>query len=566
MSYQTSHYQPRPKSIVDLVKSTINPKIYTCLPPSILPITTFSKRFDATGNFQVNDSALTHERVPTSSGAVVWFPHHGTQGLYRFGIVPGGATRAPWTASLIQTIFPDVTTFTYWSPLPVPYNYHVASDVVTISPNLSTLKTTSAPDYQLFSKARVVTGDIYLRCETIPIGNTALNGIISATAISDWRDVVQTGFSDFTLSGTTFEPSQLVQASVTQKDGIKEVSGMDGAHTVLGPDIAQSYSPPNEDTTDLAYQGAVLFCLPVIDAYAGVLGAGVSHLRALIWYSPWNTSLTDSSNFCTRQNFNYGPIDPFSVLEARFSATLVPVGAQPAGYTENWFLRVDHVWASCTSTAGNVNYQTVTEILDLTTGGPDAFVFQYFTRDVPSPSLYKGQFAGANPIPSTFQASGMYLGTQLSLFVQNNSAVDGSVAPMTVTAPQLFLRARNLYQPGALGPLRILKWDAFSDNQNLRMDGVFFADCVPGGTTAPFVQESAMRVQRCLDVNSITVLSELYNGETPFRRIWGGKEYTSFNEQFVRTLDMPLLKELAYRAFPEPTERDKRERDAENYQ
>ena len=281
---------------IDLARASIAPRVFQCQPPAATTLARFSKRFDITGNFSVNDTALTKEAVPSSSGAVIWFPFHGTQGIYRYGIVPGGASTTTVGFVLIQG-FGGGTTFHWYTPMVVPYGNVVSSDIITVSPSLVGVKATSAPDYNLFSMSRVTSGDLFLRCDTIPVGNMALNGYIAAAAVADWRDVIQVGYTDFTVSGTTLDPAQLVQSAVTQKDGVKEVSGQNGVRAVLGPDIPTVYGPPNADTSDLPYSGATMFVLPVITPYTGTLGAGTSRLRMLLWYSPWNTGFTDGSDF-----------------------------------------------------------------------------------------------------------------------------------------------------------------------------------------------------------------------------------------------------------------------------
>ena len=248
-------------SAMALAKSTLAPRIYKTGPPNYYTQTSFSKRLDVVGNFIVDDTGLAAsgaEKVPTSTGLVTWAPNRGAGSVYHWGIVPQGGqtTCGTYTAnsniltntinglSLINMVSgSSVITLTYASATAVPYNGQATADLLKVSPDLS----------QSFSQVRVYSGDLRVICDTVPIGNTALNGYFSAGSVSDSRDVSQV--SEGSNPANCFDPSDLVQTSVTAKEGLKEVSVMKGIITLVGSDIQPFYSPPNTDETDTINAG-----------------------------------------------------------------------------------------------------------------------------------------------------------------------------------------------------------------------------------------------------------------------------------------------------------------------
>lgn len=513
----------REYTAIDLARASVAPRNCQCLPPSTSTLSSFSKRLDYTGNFHVDDSALINELVPTSSGAVLWFPSHGAGSVYRFGIVAAG-TLATSPGSFLYT--GPLPTFTYNSPTALPYGNQVTSDIITIAPPLTS---------NLFSRVRVVAGDCRMSCDSIPIGNTALNGVFSASAFNDIRDVFQTGYITGVTSGTTLDPSQLVQTACTQKDGIKEVSGMNGVRVLVGPDISPTYGPPDADgpAADCVYGG------PPLSVFTGVganlvapgseptLVAGAQVTQASYWISPWNTTYADAwSPAFTPVNINYGPIDPFSVLDIHFACQYQHQTSQTAGYAESWYLFVEHVFATVSSTGAVVynhwpDYYVMAQLNSYQSNS------ESYVVDI-TPKPYQGPMNGSNPTGVLPILPGIYLGTQLNVNTSNLTSVNGTGPCGFLYEVNITVRSRNQYAPGALGPVRCIQYDSFSNKQNLRFDGVVFAECIPGGTSAPFTQLAAQTSEKCINLSALPFLSELYNGEGPFKRVWTVTDHDEF--------------------------------------
>lgn len=597
---------------LDLAKCSIAPRVVNVQPPSLFTQTAFPKKLDVTGNFQINDklintgTAATQEQVSTQSGIMIWYPCRGANSLYRMGIVRSGKSSA------IQTLpfnwFSGQIRFNYLGQTPVPYSATTAPlDVVKISPDLS----------QQFSQVRVYAGDVRMICDTVPIGNTALNGYFSAGAFSDSRDVclVNAGGSGSAANSSTFGPADLVQASVTSKDGLKEVNVMKGIVSVIGSDIAPFYKPPLTDECDEMSAGwAVFDCdkyvsytvgpLPCFDEGSTTTVTSTVDWNYLsVWVTPWSTSVeytrqnpaTSASPFTALSTIQTDPINLCGVLDIDLVASIkgnnkpnilhLP-GAAPSYYPVDQQVRVLTFPVFVTCSAGptyNCTYKIFTESKTQVLPWRNDAGDMAFAPLAPPNTLTGPQimFVNHSSRPKMCQQgglaeTGMYLGTLVYVMLSNlgninsNNGGFGSAGP-TDGAPagndvnsarfnphlELRVRARSLYNIGEIGPVRVIRWDGLSDDQQIKLDGVFNAQCIPEGNLAPFVTDLAMYSDTAHNVNSIIFLAELYNGDSPFKRNWTADEY----DMFMRTMfpkltyesvmgwSQPKLKSIAESAY-----------------
>lgn len=523
-------------SAIDLAKSTVAPRVFKTGPPNYYTQTAFPKRLDVSANFTVDDSLLsasTFEKVPTSTGILTWQPNRGAGSIYHWGIVPQGAHATTGTQGLsMATAGAGTTTVTYASATAVPYNSVNSTDIVRVSPDLS----------QSFSQVRVYSGDVRVICDTVPIGNTALNGYFSAGALADSRDVSQV--SEGAQPFNCFDPSDLVQTSVTSKDGLKEVSVMKGIVMLVGSDIQPFYTPPQTDETDVVNAGwARLSAGPSITQATAPLAAGTGIFMLKSWISPWNLQVADSAYAGQTLNVNTGPINLNGVLDFQFYAGLGGNAAPNApGCLQQYTIQFDHIFATVTSMPTYAcTYTTVTT--------QDNYLLQ--------DNNTAGEQIIVESNPRMFQIgltqTGIYLGTQVSIYFNNYSFVASTTAPVPTTNCYINYRARSLYNQGELGPTRVTRWDGMSNQQQIKIDGVINAQCIPEGNIAPFVQSAAMYSDTAHNLNAVTFLAELYNGESPFRRNWTGEAYDDFmrtvfpnlSPDLVQTWQQPKLLAIA---------------------
>ena len=528
-------------SALALAKSSLAPRVYKTGPPNYYTQTSFSKRLDVSANLLINDSGLgasAYEKVPTSTGLIIWQPNRGAGSIYRYGIVPQGASSTAGVHGLgLFTMVAGTPTLSYGSATAVPYSQTVTADVLKISPDLS----------QSFSQVRVFSGDLRVICDTVPIGNTALNGYFSAGSMSDSRDVSQV--SEGTGNpANCFDPSDLVQTSVTSKEGLKEISVMKGIITLVGSDIQPFYAPPQTDETDVinagwtTYQNTGMNMAP-INAGGGLTSGAASGVGSL-FVSPWNVGLIDGGAAAigvTVHNVNTGPINLNGVLDFQIITGFTPNPNGPQALTAVTFVgpalslmvTVSHIFATCTSgPTWSVTYLSQQENYKYPfhDNGLTAFTEQVCEFDF-NPRMFQ----------QGLTSTGMYIGTQINTYIINEGlgTTTADAAQMVYQTAQV--RARSLYNQGELGPIRVIRWDGLSDNQQIKVDGVINAQCIPEGNIAPFVQNSAMFSDTAHNLNTITFLAELYNGDSPIRRNWTLEEYIEFMKRQFPDLSPDMI-------------------------
>lgn len=620
MQQQMGSQKESSGSAIDLARTSIAPRAFNVGPPNYYTQTSFVKKLDVVANITVNDNLAngatsiqqsTGEKVSTQTGVIVWLVNRGCSSIYRMGIVAAqsvsnaanGAGRGMNFEQAAGQGAPGSIVLTWNNAMAVPYNSTNPADVIKISPDLG----------QQFSRTRLFAGDLRVICDTIPIGLTALNGVFSAGSFVDIRDIIQT--LEGSNTANCFDPGDLVQQSVTSKDGIKEVSVMQGIVSLVGSDIPPNYTPPDQDPTDAPNAGFSSF---LGTAYvnnpattSGVTGvggfaAGGTYYHYEGWVSPWGTTLQDTN--IANQNFAGGSIlsstgsamvhnlynaqsaidlninGVFDVRAQVFingfsqantplygNGTIVNTASVAVGYPNapnagylgivpvaggfnTVRLSMCHMYCSCTSGNSNANlayavtYQTVIE--ENSTIVPGDYLVASAGNLLcvleSSPKMFIQNFTGgvATTNGESFsQVQGMYLGTFILVRTTNfgNNAPNIPQATVQIGQINIQVRARNLYQDGEIGPVRVIRWDSLSDNQQIKVDGVLKVQCIPEGTLAPFVQNASMYSETAHNLNAITFLAELYNGESPIRRNWTGKAYDEFMRTVFPTLSPDLI-------------------------
>jgi len=556
------------KAEIDMVRSTLLPRLFTTGPPNLNTQTAFPKTLTVTCNKLTMDNPsggvsvgrTARERIPTSQGAVIWQPNRGAGSLYTFGIVPSGATSTAVgqaftnvalnvTSTVNGVVYPasglalivaqtaNSVVLTYNYPVPVPYNSTNPNDLIQISPNLSSS----------FSLVRLFSGDLRVICDTVPIGNTALNGYLAAGAFTDSRDVTQVAQSGGT-SANCLDPSDLVQTSVTRKEGLKEINCMKGIITLVGSDIQPFYAPPQTDITDVVNAGWKAFDIPVISPgyspavlHGAIPTTGISTMVAAAWFSPWNISCAEvGTGGPTYFNQNLGPSNINGSIDIQLVIGASNFLTQPiAAPTYAWRLRVTFtsIFGNCTSgPTYMMQYLSQSEVtfVDFKNVEPYYLNSTGIYADYPvyqgvvntNPRMHPENMTNAN-------TGGMYLGTQINLSWEYPGAAFAAadlLASPTLNYVTAQIRERSLYNPGELGPTRVIRWDSIGDGQIMKFDGCINCQCIPEGTIAPFVQGQAMFSETAHNLNVMTMLSELYNGNTPISRTYVLEEYLQHAE------------------------------------
>ena len=531
-------------------------------PPSTYTQTSFVKSLDVNGVFVVNDSNLVHEQVPTGTGVFLWHPNRGANSMWRMGIVPASTVLASSDSRLTSGYSFDtmlsvpnnpVGWYLYWqAPVAVPYSSQVRPyDQIKLSPDISTQ----------FSKIRVFAGIVKGTCDTEPIGtgpNTGdiqLTGYWSAGALNDTRTASQNYNGG---SYNCYESQDLMQMSVTEKEGFNDLPIHVGVCTVVGSDIQPFYVAPNSDQDDQINGTWSSFpmtgyVLPNDGTYHQGCNAGSVDTVYYAWISPWNTVLLDNNSGQSNsspaynaacQNINFGPINEAGVLDVKVDF-LMQRSNGLGNPTMNYTCLFTHLFCTVVSD-GSVSYQFYKEsvtgpVANITDSTPVSFS----CTSEPKNYLATGGLCasstspGVKQYPGGYTNTGKYIGTQVLLQVSFNTGT-GVDAQGGIYNGTLYARPRNMFTGGELGPARVLRYEQVSSNAKqgsvIKIDGTILAQCIPEGTLAPFSRDDVKNSQTAADMNTMTFLAELYNSiDSPYKRNWAMNHYTRFLEMFSGT-------------------------------
>lgn len=553
---------------VDFAKTTIAPRYANVMPPGDDSYPSFSKRIDMSGTFMVDDRKIgdSTEKVPTSSGLLIWHVNRGAYSCYRYGIVPIGAKSPNGDKGLGLDLL-GTANLVYRNEVPLPYQDTGDVGNVHFSPTLTS-----------FSMCRVYAGDLRVISDNAPIGNLALNGTLSAGSVNDIRDILQAGPLSYGKQCCT--PAELVQQSTVAKDGIKELPVAKGIVSVVGSDVMSEFQPPNDDYVDWDAAAWKEYKLNVIDTsnVASIripTGAGFNPLLAntlqattgsnpnprcvfSVWMSPWGTELeltNPSANPATAKNvknINTGPINPNGVVEYTLlwgalgnendGGAWPGGGRAPNAAFQSYRVSFRHVFGVIVP-GNNVMYSVVEDQQDHIVGPGDVNTVSGVTST--STRITASTFTFPNTLTKDVAGGGgggMYIGTWISIMAQNIDTTDSTVAGVgNVIAAVVRYREKDVYQTGELGPVRIIRWEGVSDLQTIKVDGTVFVQCVPQGALVPFVRNKAMYSVQLLDQNVRPWIAALYNGNTPFKRNWAGDDYDEFVRQTFPGLTFEVI-------------------------
>ena len=518
---------------LDLIKSSVFVTKYTTMPPSSYSQTTFAKKIDIAGQIVIkDDSLLTDEQVPTQSGAIVWMPNQGIQCCFHMGFVPVAA-QSPFGLGLPLQ-------FGYVDECMLPYNDQFSNDPV---------KVTGFQQREVF-QARLVAGILTLQCDASSVTATTISGTFSGAAIADIRDAT---LSTSTIGSQSIcTPVQLTQAATTMDDGLKEVGALKGITAVMGPDINQEFQQPNAHKQYLASGGTVVgqHVIP-LSFYQNHPTLDFGTPALMVWMTPYNIVMsttaaapadfpaicnirigaTSSTQFGFDKAFVGQGINPFDgCLDVTIKSRVNPNTMGVAGVTNILHIKYLEVYASVSSN-GKVYYTYNGQEFS----GPNGDV-RVLRSDMTFHTRTKIRMTGAvtafDPTP-TFkeESAGIYIGTMMLWEFRNTTfALSPLLQHSELADVQVCITTLNEYSSGCgeLGPARVLRWDGMAPGQVIRVSGTLMAECMPGATTAAFVQNSSV-TRSCENMNALPLLSMLYNStDTPFKRIWIHEEFLKF--------------------------------------
>lgn len=508
------------------LQTTLDPANYNTVPPNLSNQPNFTKNVSISGNWLVGTAT---NYVKDTSGLVIWNVQRGIADIKRYGFINAafpnpafGVTQAVGASSFnAPTSFPGEgaagnTVYNLAMDVIVPIE-----DAIDIAPNLATD----------FSITRAYAGRLMLVSDTVPIGNTALAGRFAAGVISDLRDME--------AKDEQFNESDLVQQSMTGKDGLKQVRAMDGIVTLLGADLPSYFSPPDRAvvTDDGSTGMEIINGIQTTAIPVSVPFGAAAYCTQPVFVTPRNVT---QFNF-TQDSTNYvstivrcDNLPPDGRLEVKVSVNRTNKVQQTSSDLGEFECCLYHVYISATQDGtpviswGNKSSSSMVVQCINATSGTEVSSFSC-TIDV-EPELGTSKY--------------MYLGTCVMFSYENLNSTNPSISPNYAPKIDLTLYARSLYGSGRLGPSRVIRWDNFSAGQEIKLDGLILAQCVPEGQIAPYVATSAQLANVALHMNIYPWLNALYNGDSPIRRNWRGPEYTEFIRTYVDALGQQGLEAL----------------------
>jgi hypothetical protein len=536
----------------------------------VSPAVTIQKNFTYNLDFTVQpDSDLTGEKVPFRNQLILWLPVRGISSAFRCGIVPFNTTSTnseglDWvwivgpngsydTATGAQHYYP-FNGFKYAAELALPY------DTVGIGNQNAQIQL--APDLATdYTVARCYAALLSARCQTRSGSSLMMNGILSAAAVSDTRDVAQQ------KNGAAYNPQQMDQCKMTENDAVTHipVGSGNGVVGVMGPDTGEYGNPFFEETVFTNGQGTTV----TIPGVSGVNMTGsylsqsstgspnwilsnMEYCLRTLWVSPWQVQLTSaglagsSANAADASNLVTVPCDPIDecgslAINVRFAwwaPTFTPGAGQypyTTGIPIHLRARVAHYFAKVNPTNGSLVYTTEQEMHDIhttsarlsTDGGYSEVGLQLstdarkFHRNISWASIgkYIGTcimifcVRGPAPLPLTINGTDIETGAPPALGYTQ-------VANM-----QVELLATSLKEPGCLGPARIFRMDGLDSGQQIAVVGMGWASCIPTGSMATVGASLAKDKVEGSHFEITRLMRHMYDRSDAFRRIYSSDMY-----------------------------------------
>lgn len=504
-------------SAMKLLKMTAAPKDYRTVPPNLNPVTETEQEITILGNFK-NAPAAMAPLIYIDRGMVVWHLHSGAGRVRRFYEMKRNAV-PPITGAIPGTMTLGDDLWVVAEP----------SSDVQVSPDLSLN----------FTFCRLFGGYISISSATTSTTATTLTGLAHAGAWVDTRD----GWQSAAQIGNAVTPTLLSTFSVCKKDGITEENLEDGVMAVAGGDIPIHHTVVDTRKEDVHDGGIFL-----VDDQQDMLqpsfpsGGGAWAVIASQWVSPWNIDFTVTSNpgLSVFPHKSLGAIDTYGYYEfvinpsvADFTFTLVP--PTPVPFIFFLEIEVDDKYCAVSDTA-YIDHSTSTKyVIPVQFNGPS-----FPLVPVSLGKIYHRALASRAGYYS-------YLGSVLRYTLINAS---GPLPLTLVPTDHMLFRFRvevvtqGVFQPGAVGPVRLLQWTDVADGQNIQVRGLMRYGCVTGGNLAPYVQASTFNDPGVGDLSWLPLLQAIYNSDNPeFKRCYTMKEHEVLRNVILPGLTLMSLKD-----------------------
>jgi len=519
----------------DLIKSTLDPLHYEVMPPTLSSRTNFLKRFTYSGQWNVDDTPPAQGGtwvgpVTSRSGMVLWLIWRGIGSIARWGFVPKHTV-------VVNSTGEGYYTYTFSHQVPLPYKSGQAQQI-EVNPSMDD-----------FSFTRLVAGVVELKGNTHSLinagSNTSISGTLACGVPNDTRDIYVND------QGSTFAPTDLVQQSITGKDSFLNVPLEEGAAMLIGSDIPPDYSVPERDSY-VASLGGGIETVNILD---------VDYLHPIHAVPDVHETVVMAQCFISPMGVTSNTILPLVVSYA--DTPVQPINMYGALRFETTTRIINQNYAPSEPTAGSCNmaviFQDVYALIDATGAvtlkeKPSHYTSEglegsSWTHSGPADNgrAFKGYHDSSIP-GETIGNRGAYVGTRVTWQVTNNTDKKCVVG---FTHFSVRVIATDLYAPGELGVSRVARWDSVADGQQITVTGNVLVQCVPEGTIAPYVQSSENTSFKSLKLDTIPLLSTLYNSTSRFQRIYKHYQWVKLVENILPSLSVGELLAWASETTPE---------------
>ena len=570
------------EALCRMLQAQVNPKDYKTGPPNLANKGWFTQEVLYSGNWTVQpDNTLQYEMVGQGGkGAVLWLPQRGLNSIWRVGFVGAGTLSTspvqPWNSasaiqpnpSLIQAF--GMTTSATVGPL-IDYNTQIS----TVTPDafsacwptgflwtmecavpydMSTLGISVAPDLsQNYSKVRGYAARICITCDTTKVGDLIMTGNISGDAIADSRDIAQS-------SSGAFRADDMALKSVTSKDYVlrADIDG-NGIVMIQGPDLATQWMTPNSDIAKY-HRGEVWRTNLPIPPPMGPVNSWPGAQVCTWWLSPIGVQIPGMA--IALGTDPVGDLNPNQPVNCPVYNVAVPAidYAGAVELTVRLQYRVNNAIYNPTTARGPIQAKARVKATHVyaKVGQNGQLVYSFDSNtstfailprcttvaaECDDDSTVTATFTPERPLGSiAFATGGIYVGTAISPFYgyEDPAHVHGDMA--TFATANISVTALTVDEEGFVGPMNIAKWDSLNAGQNVKVEGLCLAQCVPEGTAAQYVKDAIMKSDEALRVEALPLMNLLYNSEgPPLRRIWTKLEYDRFNTEVVPVLNPDIV-------------------------
>jgi hypothetical protein len=110
--------------------------------------------------------------------------------------------------------------------------------------------------------------------------------------------------------------------------------------------------------------------------------------------------------------------------------------------------------------------------------------------------------------------------------------------PTYTSVTEISIIGSRVYEPGAIGPCRVIRFDNVAKGQNILVGGTIYVEAIPSGNIAPFYSNASNAVQST-QCNYVDLLALLCNGDNEtFKRVYTCSQYDHLID-YLKILGQP---------------------------